>query len=75
VRSDPSPPAPAAPTYPPVSYPPSPSLPAPATEHHAIDVAELVRFEEKLRRTMEDLIDEYSRLLSVDPPSHPRPDA
>jgi len=34
-----------------------------------------VRFRDKLTRTMEELIDEYSRLLSVEPPSHLRPDA
>jgi hypothetical protein len=32
-------------------------------------VAELDRFKEKLRRTMEDLIDECSRLLSPKPPA------
>jgi hypothetical protein len=44
-------------------------------ESHAIDLAALVRFREKLGRTMDELIDEYSRLLPVEPPSRSRPDA
>jgi len=44
-------------------------------ESQAVDLAELVRFRDKLASTMDALIEEYSRLLSVDPPSHPRPHA
>ncbi|HEX4838163.1 MAG TPA: hypothetical protein VFV03_06540 [Solirubrobacteraceae bacterium] len=46
----------------------TPHAPSPP-EQQAIDVADLVRFKEKMERTMEELIDEYSRLLSLKPPS------
>ena len=36
------------------------------------DVDELVRFRDKLMSTMNELIDEYSRLLHLEPPSRPR---
>ncbi len=43
--------------------------PPPSSAPQPLDVAELDRFKEKLRRTMEDLIDECSRLLSPKPPA------
>jgi hypothetical protein len=43
--------------------------PQPPFAPQPLDVAELDRFKEKLRRTMEDLIDECSRLLSPKPPA------
>lgn len=57
-----SPPPPAAPLahHP---YAPTPS------ERESIDVAELVQFKEKLQRTLDELIAEYSRLLSPKPPA------
>ena len=54
---------------------PDPRYPAAVEESQSIDLAELVRFREKLASTMDALIDEYSRLLSVEPPSRPRPGA
>ncbi len=39
------------------------------TERQPIDSAELVRFKEKLQRTMEELIDEYGKLLLPKPPA------
>jgi hypothetical protein len=61
------------PTTPP--GPPSPATPPPAPqpEPQPIDVAELVRFKQKMRRTLDELVDEYSRLLA--PHSPYRPDA
>jgi hypothetical protein len=44
-------------------------------ESRSVDLAELVRFRDKLASTMDALIEEYSRLLSVEPPSRSRPDA
>jgi hypothetical protein len=45
-------------------------------ERQSIDIADLVRFRDKLARTMDELIDEYSRLLSLQPPGQARdPDA
>ncbi len=38
-------------------------------ERESIELAELVRFGEKLKSTMEELIDEYSRLLSSQRPA------
>jgi hypothetical protein len=78
---DPSPPGPAPPIPPPApqppTSPPSPqtSPPPPAMERSALDLAELVRFRNKLAGTMDELIDEYSRLLSVQAPSRRRADA
>jgi hypothetical protein len=43
-------------------------------ERQSIDLAELVRFRDKLKGTMDELIDEYGRLLSLSPPSPPRSD-
>lgn len=60
------PPAPAPP--PPPQTPPAPT-PQPEPKPQPIDMAELARFKEKLQRTMEDLIDECSRLLSPKPPA------
>jgi hypothetical protein len=57
------PPGPAPEHSPPVPAPRPPLQPEP------IDRAELVRFREKLQRTMEDLLDEYSRLLLPKPPA------
>jgi hypothetical protein len=44
-------------------------------ESRAVDLAELVRFRDKLARTMDELIDEYSRLLPAEPlpRRHPEP--
>jgi hypothetical protein len=39
------------------------------TERQSIDVADLVEFREKMRRTLDGLIAEYSRLLSPKPPA------
>jgi hypothetical protein len=51
---------------PPAPHPPhAPPLPEP----QSIDVTDLVRFKEKMQHTMEELIDEYSELLSLKPPS------
>ncbi len=66
-------------TYPP-SSPPGPPPPDPrrsdaVEESRAVDLAELVRFRDKLARTMDELIDEYSRLLPAEPlpRRHPEP--
>jgi hypothetical protein len=44
---------------------PTPQPPPP----QPIDRAELVRFKEKLQRTMEELVDEYGKLLLPKPPT------
>jgi hypothetical protein len=44
-------------------------IPATRDAHQSIDLAELVRFKETLQRTVQGLIDEYSRLLSLRPPA------
>jgi hypothetical protein len=66
-------------THPP-SFPPGPPPPDPrrsdaVEESRAVDLAELVRFRDKLARTMDELIDEYSRLLPAEPlpRRHPEP--
>ncbi|MFZ2114448.1 MAG: hypothetical protein WAU77_12070 [Solirubrobacteraceae bacterium] len=72
-RPGPPLPPPAPPLPPPAAtpQPPNPqsqtsqSLPPP----QPIDRAELVRFKEKLQRTMEELVDEYGKLLLPKPPS------
>jgi len=46
--------------------PPDPRRPAAVEESRAVDLAELVRFRDKLARTMDELIDEYSRLLPAE---------
>lgn len=44
-------------------------IPATRDSHDSIDLAELVRFRDTMRRTLDGLIEEYSRLLSLRPPS------
>lgn len=44
-------------------------IPATKDERGAIDLAELVRFKQTMQETLEGLIGEYSRLLSLRPPS------
>lgn len=44
-------------------------IPATKDEHQTIDLAELVRFKHTMQETLEGLIGEYSRLLSLRPPS------
>jgi hypothetical protein len=44
-------------------------IPATKDEHETIDLAELVRFKHTMQETLEGLIGEYSRLLSLRPPS------
>jgi hypothetical protein len=47
--------------------PPTPTPQPPPPQ--PIDRAELVRFKEKLQRTMEELVDEYGKLLLPKPPA------
>jgi hypothetical protein len=69
----PSPPhSPAVETHP-RTWPPAPSHQPPAEQRQSIDIADLVRFRDKLARTMDELIAEYSRLLSLQPPGSSRP--
>ncbi len=42
-------------------------IPATRDARETIDLAELVRFRDKLQGTLQELIDEYSRLLSLGP--------
>jgi len=42
-------------------------IPATKDEREAIELGELVRFREEMQRTLQGLIDEYSRLLSLRP--------
>jgi hypothetical protein len=42
-------------------------IPATKDERQAIELGELVRFREEMQRTLQGLIDEYSRLLSLRP--------
>jgi hypothetical protein len=42
-------------------------IPATRDERETIELAELVRFREEMQRTLQGLIDEYSRLLSLRP--------
>jgi hypothetical protein len=44
-------------------------IPATKDERQSIDLAELVRFKEKMQTTLQGLIDEYSELLSLKPPT------
>lgn len=73
----PGPPIPPPAPQPPPSSPPGPPSPAtpptptPQPEQQPIDVAELMRFKQKMRRTLDELIDEYSRLLPPDRPYGP----
>jgi hypothetical protein len=85
----PVPPGTPSPSSPPGLHPPSsppgsdippsrrldPRHTAAVEESQVVDLAELVRFRDKLASTMDALIEEYSRLLSVDPSSRPRPRA
>jgi hypothetical protein len=57
------------------THPPDPRRSAAVEENESVDLVELVRFRDKLASTMGELIDEYSRLLCVEPPSRQRPDA
>ncbi len=56
------------PLPPPLPQPHHPYASTPP-ERETIDVNDLVRFKEKMQHTMDELIDEYSRLLSLRPPS------
>jgi hypothetical protein len=69
---DPSPTRPGPPLPPPAPQPPTtppspPGQPSPVMEPELIDVAELERFRDKLAGTMQELIDEYGRLLARKP--------
>jgi hypothetical protein len=44
-------------------------IPATRDERQSIDLADLVRFRERMQHTLQELIDEYSRLLSLKPPT------
>jgi hypothetical protein len=43
-------------------------IPATKDERQSIDLGDLVRFREKMQSTLQGLIDEYSSLLSLQPP-------
>ncbi len=61
---------PPGPPLPPPGQPPVPPTAAPQPPPpQPIDRAELVRFKEKLQRTMEALVDEYGKLLLPKPPA------
>jgi hypothetical protein len=61
---------PPGPPPPPLGQPPVPPAPTPQPPPpQPIDRAELVRFKEKLQRTMEELVDEYGKLLLPKPPA------
>lgn len=47
-------------------------IPATKDDRQSIDLADLVRFKEKMQATLQGLIDEYSQLLSLKPPSGDR---
>jgi hypothetical protein len=61
-----SPHEPAPPHASPVPHHPYAATP---TERQSIEMAELVEFKEKMQRTLDELIAEYSRLLSPKPPA------
>jgi hypothetical protein len=66
----PQPPPTTPPGPPPPWTPPAPAPPeTPPEPPQPIDRADLVRFKHKLERTMEDLFDEYSKLLLPKPPA------
>ncbi len=69
----PSPGPPLPPPGPPLPPPGQPPVPPTSTPQppppQPIDRAELVRFKEKLQRTMEELVDEYGKLLLPKPPT------
>ncbi len=61
---------PPSPPLPPPDSPPVPPTPTPQPPPaQPIDRVELVRFKEKLQRTMEELVDEYGKLLLPKPPA------
>ncbi|HEY5286295.1 MAG TPA: hypothetical protein VIJ50_04240 [Solirubrobacteraceae bacterium] len=61
---------PPGPPLPPPGEPPAPPTPTPQPPPpQPIDRAELVRFKEKLQRTLEELVDEYGKLLLPKPPT------
>lgn len=43
-------------------------IPATKDERQSIELADLVRFKERMQSTLQGLIDEYSGLLSIEPP-------
>jgi len=63
----PGPPSPVTPPGPPDV--PAGSPPQPSPNPQPIDRSELARFKDRMQRTLEDLIDECSRLLSPKPPT------
>jgi hypothetical protein len=72
----PGPTPPSSPSWPPPpsappesSSTPQMSTPQPPPPPQPIDRAELVRFKQKLQRTMEELVDEYGKLLLPKPPA------
>lgn len=68
--SQPAPPLPPpGPPLPPPGQPPEPTPTSQPPPPQPVDRAELVRFKEKLQRTMEELVDEYSKLLLPKPPA------
>jgi hypothetical protein len=54
------------------AYPPDPRQTAAVEESLSVDLAALVRFRDKLASTMDGLIDEYSQMLSAEPPPRSR---
>lgn len=44
-------------------------IPATKDDRQSIELADLVRFKEKMQATLQGLIDEYSQLLSLRPPT------
>ncbi len=44
-------------------------IPATKDDRQSIDLGDLVRFKDKMQATLQGLIDEYSRLLSLKPPT------
>ena len=69
----PAPPIPQPPQPPQPATPPGPPPPSVTEEPASLDVAALVGFRDKLARTMDELIDEYSELLSVESTPRRRP--
>jgi hypothetical protein len=65
----PQPPPAAPPGQPPAETPPGPPPPQTPPGPEPIDRADLVRFKHKLERTMGELLDEYTKLLSPKPPT------
>jgi hypothetical protein len=74
IAETPGTPPPGPPIPPPGPPPPGPAPTPPTTAPQPpppqpIDRVELVRFKEKLQRTMEELVDEYGKLLLPKPPT------